>query len=246
MDKIETGLTDKAREVKNTLLLPDYDKRNLEPVVEDVANAPEANKLAEEQIKRHLQTYRSIKKQETIPEISLSIPDMDSLWSQIQTLLHKTATSNIIQRLKENPTLETWVKDGLGLHKGKSECEFCGGQLRDKRLDELNGHFSEAYKQLMAEIDQLISSMKSKKVSLELRDKARFYAELQDEYEKSKENLESAIKAFNETIKEMIKILEIKRTKPFDVVTFVRTEDRTNTAENQNRVSQCYYPKAQE
>ena len=111
-EKIETGLTDKAREVKNTLLLPDYDKRDLEPIVKDVANAPEANKLTEEQTKRHLQTYRSTDKKKTVPEIPLSIPNMDTLWSQIQTLLQKTATGNIIQRLKENPILEKWIQNG--------------------------------------------------------------------------------------------------------------------------------------
>ena len=112
---------------------------------------------------------------------------MPDFCNQTEILLKKTAAASVIERLKENPILQKWVGDGVGLHKGKSVCEFCGGKLSNDLLDKLNAHFSNEYGRLLSEIDQFISTLKDNKASLELHDEARFYKELQKNYKQSKE-----------------------------------------------------------
>jgi wobble nucleotide-excising tRNase len=217
-EKIENGLTGKASTIKNTLRLPNYDKRSFEPIITTIVSMPETNRLSDEQVGSYLATYHSTDKKDTISEITLSIPDISGFYNQTEVLLQKTATANIIERLKENPTLEKWVKGGLGLHDGKSICEFCGGQLPNDLFDKLNKHFSEGYNQLMTEIDQLTNTLESKKIGLELPDGARFYPELRNRYEQLRKELESEIKAFNETIEQFLVMLAAKRAKPFEAI----------------------------
>lgn len=224
-EKIEKGLTDKARNIKNTLRVPNYDRRDFEPIVKDIASAPEIDYLSEDKVQKNLTAYQSTDKKETIPKIILSIPDISVLYNQTEMILQKTATANIIKKLKENPILNEWIKDGVALHEGKSICEFCDNRLPYNLLDKYNAHFSEEYNRLMTEIDQLTCNLKNKKVSLELPDKARFYSKFQDKYEQSRNNLESEIEVFNEIIEQLLKILEKKKAKPFETVIIDFTPD---------------------
>lgn len=224
-DEIEKELTDTARVVRTTLSLVNFEKPQFRPIVEQIAETPEKNKLSDPEFQNYLKTYQSTEKRQPISEITLSIPNIQNLCSQTQLLLKKTATANIIKRLKENSALEEWVKQGVGFHKGKSVCEFCGGQLLDDRLDELNAHFSKEYNLLMTEIDQLANNLENKKIHFELPDDARFYPELQNKYKQSSEELKSAIGALNETIAQLLRILETKKTKPFEAIEINLTPD---------------------
>lgn len=94
--------------------------------------------------------------------------------------------------------------------------------------EKFNAHFSQEYKCLMTEIEQLVNNLKNKKVSQELPDKARFYIELQEDYEQSKENWETAINTLNRFIHELMRKLEDKKTKPFESVVFDNPQDNTN------------------
>ncbi len=227
-DEIENGLTNKARDIKNTLSLPDYDKRLLEPIVKNVSATPEAFKLPDEQVQPLIKIYQSIQKEDEILEIDPSFPDMTDLRSQTKMLLQKTATANIIKRLDEDSDLETWVESGVDLHEGKAVCQFCGSQLPDDLLDKLNAHFSEEYKCLKTEIEQLIDNLQNKKVRQELPDKARFYLELREDYVQSKENFETSVDTLNRFIDELVKKLEDKKTEPFKSVAFDNPQDNTD------------------
>ena len=226
-EKIETGLTDKARVIRNTLLLPYYEKPQFHADVQTLPPNAAINQLSDDEFSSYLTKYNSTEKQDTIPEISLSIPNMPNLCSQTKVLLQKTATANIIERLKENSVLENWVKDGVGLHEGKSVCEFCGRELTKDRLDILNGHFSEEYNFLMTEIDQLITKLESNIINLEFPAKAEFYADLRKEYEQSKIRLESESKSFNDSLNELINNLNTKKTKPFEAIAITKPQDNT-------------------
>lgn len=238
-EKIETALTNKARDIKNTLSIPDYDKTNLKPTVEKIASAPNTNLLSDEQVQNYLTKYRSTEKKEKIPTITLSIPNMPALCEQTQVLLKKTATANIIKKLRKDPTLEKWFREGKEIHKDKSHCEFCGGKLPDDLLDKLNAHFSVEYENLLSEIENLIKDLENNKISLyivdetDLRkellpDKARFYTELEEDYEQSKTGIGSEDKSFNASVDELIKVLKTKKSKPFDALVIKQIQDNTN------------------
>jgi wobble nucleotide-excising tRNase len=238
-EKIETELTKKAREIKNTLSIPDYDKTNLKPTVKGIASTPNTNLLSDKQKESYLTKYISTEKKEKIQAITLLIPDIHNLYEQTQALSTKTATANIIERLRKDKDIQKWVREGKELHKDKSHCEFCGGKLPDDLLDKLNAHFSADYENLLSSIDNLITNLEKNELNLYttdetgvqvdlLPDKARFYQELQNDYEQSRANIQSEVKSFNTNIDQMIKDLQIKKTKPFEVLTIQQPQDNTN------------------
>lgn len=216
--EFDTELTNKARSIKTSLNILNYDKRNLDPVVKAVSENPEDHILSDEQIQEVIQIYQSTEKKDIIPEILFPIPDTSNLYNQVNQLLERIATANVIDKLKEDVNLEKWVKEGLSLHIDKSICQFCGNELPEDLLDNLNKHFSEEYSHLINEIDQLINVLNQNKVTVELPDSARFYTELQKNYEQACENLITAIKTVNIFINGLVDKLEDKKTKPFERV----------------------------
>lgn len=86
--------------------------------------------------------------------IKLEAAKLSDAQSRLQTLLKQTATSIVLSRLKENPDIQAWIQTGLGLHNDhKSEnCEFCGAKLTQARLDEINAHFSDEFRQFQGRL----------------------------------------------------------------------------------------------
>ncbi|MBN1621456.1 MAG: AAA family ATPase [Endomicrobiales bacterium] len=110
------------------------------------------------------------------------------LIDQAKALLQETVESQIIERLKNNADISIWVETGLNLHSiyESKKCEFCEGALSENRLKELTNHFNKADKQLKQKIDNLsidISTIRSNIDSFKIPDKARFYDEIQNEYQ---------------------------------------------------------------
>ncbi|TKK42219.1 hypothetical protein PflCFBP13517_06800 [Pseudomonas fluorescens] len=73
---------------------------------------------------------------------------------RLESLLKQTATSVVLARLKEHPDIQSWVQAGLAIHnEHKSEsCEFCGTALNQSRIDEINDHFSDEYRQFQSRL----------------------------------------------------------------------------------------------
>ena len=228
-EKIETALTSKAREIKNTLsTIPDYDKTNFKPIVDNVVSAPDTNLLSDEHKQDYLTNYRSTAKEDKIQAVTLSILDMPALCEQTQVLLKKTATAkNIIERLTKEPAVEKWVREGKELHKDKTICQFCEKKLDDNWIGKLNAHFSAEYENLLGEVVQLIEDLENNKVSLDFPNKAEFYTELRNEYEQAKSLLESKFESLNGSIDELITGLKSKTTKLFEAFTIKKPEDNT-------------------
>lgn len=71
-DKIESGLTSKASEIKNILILPDYTKRHLRPLVEKVKDDVDQFLLSEKHKNNSLVKYKSEERKEKISEIEIT------------------------------------------------------------------------------------------------------------------------------------------------------------------------------
>lgn len=84
----------------------------------------------------------------------LDAAKLNDAQSRLQALLKQTATSIVLSRLKENPDIQAWVQTGLNIHNDhKSEnCEFCGAKLTQSRIDEINAHFSDEYRQFQGRL----------------------------------------------------------------------------------------------
>ena len=152
---LEDKLTNKARELDR--IKPPYDKRKLKSCLEKIKSDPEKYCLSEDAVQKLLETLRASPK-DKLSEISIETLPQNKT-TEIEEILDRAVISQTIERLKNNPELNDWVRKGLDLHKGKERCEFCGSPLPGNLLEKYEKHFSEEYEDLMSELNVLIEDL---------------------------------------------------------------------------------------
>lgn len=216
------SLTDKASEIRKLLNITnqrEFDKSRLEAEINKIKDKYQSSILSDDEVQKKLVIYRNQRTYETISEISFDLK-LNDLRNQVNQILGKKITAQqIIQKLKDNPALNKWVREGIDLHKNETKCQFCGNDLPPDLFERLNKHFSKEFDQLMQEIDTLEQEIKKNKNIIEkiqLPDKARLYEEIQDEYENARKDLQSKIKEILSQYDLFLNKLENKKQKPFD------------------------------
>ncbi|WP_205948376.1 AAA family ATPase [Rahnella victoriana] len=138
-------------------------------------------------------------------------------YTKITNILHKSVTNNVITSLRDNPSLQNWVEQGLIIHKDNNneECAFCGGKIQDERIKELDDHFNDAFKKFKQEILSTLQFC-TPLPKLSLPPKNSFFPELQENLLE----LEQEIKGSEEKINILMsawedKLME-KSNNPFD------------------------------
>lgn len=87
-------------------------------------------------------------------------PSYTKLHQQVEDLLKEEPTKDVvIEKLEKNKPLYDWVKLGLDFDENKEECAFCGNDVSEARIKELNGYFSNASKELRDKIKSLRQSL---------------------------------------------------------------------------------------
>ena len=188
---IEKALRDYARDfIKNPLAVPNYDKTRFEPKVVECKIDPEKHLLGDDALADCLAIYRSTDKKPALSTKVVALSPVAELTKKVASILTRVVTSNNqILRLKENPTVEKWVKDGRPLHDGKDVCQFCGQQLPADLMTHLAGHFSADYENLMSELKSLANSIQAvQKEEITLDHKSDFYSELSERFTNEKNN----------------------------------------------------------
>jgi len=155
-NELEKLGTDKARDIRNLLGDPRFERPKLNQRIEEVRHNPAIYIMADDDVSTRLSTLKSGDQFHSVSPVSGTLPDFVLLAGEVNELLNQTASQCAIERLKQNQEVESWVRQGLLLHKNASSCEFCGGALTTPRLEELRGHFSEEYENLVKEIEDKI------------------------------------------------------------------------------------------
>lgn len=208
---IEERLTNKARELDR--IKPPYDKRGLKNSLEKIESEPEKYCLNEKSLQELLATLKSSPKGK-LPEISFEVLGQNKI-EETEEILDRTLVAQIIERLKNNPELNNWVRKGLDLHKGKERCEFCGSLLPENLLEEYEKHFSEEYGNLMEDLNTSIQDLEKYKISISLPDEKRLYPQLETQYKDVNSKLEQCVNEYNENIDKLIDLLRDKINNPF-------------------------------
>lgn len=131
----------------------------------------------------------------------------DSIKNKLETIV----TAQVIDRLKNNSDISSWVRSGLELRKKyhNTRCEFCGCEITEKRIEQLEGHFNDEVEKLKKELQkdsQALDSFVLSKEDIKL-DKHKFYKENHNKIEELNEKAEKniiAINAYIEIVKEKI------------------------------------------
>lgn len=84
----------------------------------------------------------------------------------LSELLAETPTRVAIDALGGNPTAQTWVEQGLGLHDHLDDCLFCANSISSARRDELARHFDESWLRIRGAAEQLLTAVTHEKNAL--------------------------------------------------------------------------------
>ncbi len=209
---LEDKLTNKARELDR--IKPPYDRKKLKSSLETIkSDDPEKYCLSEEAVQKSLENLKTSHK-DSLSEISIKTLPQNKI-AEIEGILDRTVVSQSIERLKNNPELNDWVRKGLDLHKGKEECEFCGSPLPKNLLEEYEKHFSEEYENLMSELNKLIEDLERFKIFMSFPDEKRLYPQLEAKYKNIKGKFEHGLSEYNKDIAKLRELLEEKTKNPF-------------------------------
>lgn len=150
----------------------------------------------------------------------LSITKLEEIEKQISASLMRGVTSKVIERLRDRPDVNDWVKKGLQLHRDhdNTHCDFCGNTINDTRIQELDAHFSKEYDELVLKLENLVEAV-SKGIRLEITNQRHLlYEEIQAEYDIAVTFLNAQTQEVNKHLNQLIELLQQKLKNPFSIV----------------------------
>lgn len=213
----------KIIEIKDSRLL-NYDKSKLSSFITQNEASIKSRKytLSVSEIE-HLS--KSIKPQEkTKIDTDLISKYNTSVFAKIVERVKELQTATIatkaIERLRENPIIANWVYQGIqdDIHaKDATICEFCGQLLPQKRIAELNKHFSNEFEKLKEALLKGIEWIEGNKIKVEFPHDTLLYDEFQADYKKALERHNQIILSINTKIEEWKTVLEEKQGNPFEI-----------------------------
>jgi len=213
--EIEKMLSDKARELDR--IKSPYDKRKIKKVMEGI-NDENVNDFYLSKIEIKNIINQLYEKKEKIQEVRLKILE-ESFLDNISETVKKTVVSEVIERLKNNPRINNWIREGLEIHKGKEICEFCGNPLDENLLRKYENHFSDEYSKFIEKLNSIKKRVDIYKKEIEfikLPDEKRFYSNFEHDFIDLREEFNNIKEEYLKVLEEIIKILEIKINNPFE------------------------------
>lgn len=101
-----------------------------------------------------------------LPNIASPPAGVTASLAGLVELLAETPTRVAIQALEGNPSAQTWVEQGLGLHAGLDRCLFCDGEIGSSRRDQLARHFDESWLQIRSRAKALHTAVTGERQAL--------------------------------------------------------------------------------
>lgn len=221
---------DRARVVKDTLRSSgqnpynNYNKTDFQGDAQKMAAEGNgaSHRLSDAERDKLLAQHRATLKPK-VQEVTYGLPDFGAILARLSELLTTTVVSAAIEALKADPSLATWTRDGLGLHRDRKaeRCLFCEQPLPKDRLAALEAHFSAQYEQFMRSLDLFVGELQaSSKAASDLRlpNKAELYDDLGAEFEAAEAGLNDALMATRAFLDAAVEALKEKEQRAFERV----------------------------
>ena len=169
------------------------------------------------------ETKDKLLKQEALPPIikilpvTLKIHEINE--SAVELLSKAIKPTQAIQELLDEAVLQTWVKEGLSLHKDKRDtCAFCRQRLPDKIWDVLGAHFNQESSDLESSVDACLASINSESsavpIDLPLTDD-RFYPEEKAQFKAEKNAFLGFLAVYRQDLDALKAALNLRRNSLF-------------------------------
>lgn len=215
---IETALTAYARDhIKNGLSVPMYDKTRFQRAVDACCSSPETYILSDTEYSEQKSIFEAKSKKQVLPRRQFALTSVTVLNSDLAPLLENIVSGNKpIMRLKENPKIQAWVRDGRPLHDGKTTCQFCDQPLPRNLLREIADHFSAEYEGLMSALDDLEERIQiAINEPFDIGTRSDFYEDLAPAFDAASVRIRQLLQVRIHSLSQLHKLLGEKRSKAF-------------------------------
>lgn len=147
--------TSVAREASQALGDRLFDRTKLFAQLNDVRPDPQSFTLSDDVVTARCATVKTGELYKSLPLLVEPETSLGDVSFQVAALLAREATHTALAPLLQSTRIEEWVRTGLAIHERTNECAFCLGHLSAPRLEELRGHFTQAYENLALEVGAL-------------------------------------------------------------------------------------------
>jgi wobble nucleotide-excising tRNase len=170
-------------------------------------------------------THLALLKEEALPEVR----EIAVFHSRLETLAQEATPLVIspikptkpIQDLLDDVALQSWVRDGIPLHKGKrDDCAFCRQKLPGDLWQTLSDHFNQASENLARSVDVCIDKIRAEKLSVRIMpriESSELYAAERPAFEKARIVLAESIGTYKSDLVKLADALTKRRASLFQV-----------------------------
>jgi len=208
--EIDIAGTSYARIADTTFGSRQYKRPEMLAIVGKIVDGYEAHLLSDDQKKALISEWKRADELKTITKCSVSNTDLARKIPYLRRLGTKTAKNQALQLLKANPAIERWVREGLGHHKGKDTCLYCGSTISESRINSLFGHFSVAYERLNREIQDITTVLSNLSISITAPNSTDLINDLRQKYTDAVRKADLAISEINVDVSSWLSIAEKK------------------------------------
>lgn len=199
------------------------------------------NKRLSDTDKDTLKAKKDARQKASITQWTLKFPDLESLRTEVATLLQRSVVSAALQEFENAPAAEAWAKEGLELHRSHAEgsvsyagtCKFCQNPLSASRVKKLESHFNAEYAALVKTLDDADRLLQSHLDSLQLKDlpsHEQFNEHLVDRYNKVRELLVSEAAAVTAVVSELQQLVQTRKSQPMKIMDLPEKLKQANLA----------------
>lgn len=253
-NELDKHCIDRAGDIKDNLRTSgssaynNYDKRAYRSRAQkmladgDATSHMIGNETRTSLIKQHVATIKP-----SVSEIVLTQPNVRELHESVTTLRKTTVVSKVIEKLKDDSRLGSWVGDGFKLHKElqAQECLFCEQEIPTERYAALEAHFSTEYDSFIQRVDLLLDQLMAYARDLDgvkVPNQAEVYDDIQASFAAAEHSFQQTLAKLSEFVNKLILRLREKRIEPFKSLNTEITVPAIDTdiSESLNKVIQLH------
>lgn len=169
---------------------------------------------------------KTIKSQNDYKPLGLLPIVMDYNTDELNILLQKAVTPSIVLNELQAKHADNWVKEGVNLHKSEKKCLFCGAELSNDKLNEIDKIFQSEFNNLGSSLEEIKTFYN--KINIDRPIAATISDCYRDDYILQEQILIQSIKKFNIKLQAIQKIIDAKLKKR-------NIKMNTNISLNKNR-----------
>src|SRR5690625_4416809 len=94
-------------------------------------------------------------------------PDWERLINDVEILLRREVTSDLIAGILGDAALQKWLEEGLRLHEEDGDCKFCTNPVLVDRFRELARHFDDSREQVKTRAEELQDELRTNRALID-------------------------------------------------------------------------------